>query len=189
MAKKQRTYKTWHKKHIPTRWGIAVLSFLLLATVILIPVLSQQQVSESNAASVATSKQCISYNTSGKCLLYQTTTTTVNTKSPCVGYNTSGKCVQYANTTQNTTTFVPTTIPNKKTTPKSTGPVVVNKSGPGILVCNNGKAVEVGGGAYNESRSELAHICSINKNNVFVQGGKYNCTTVPASYKYLCKGL
>ncbi len=115
MASKQKT--KWHNKHVPTRWGVAVLGFLILATIILIPALGEQQVSMSDASTTNTTK-CISYNTSGKCELYQTTTTTVNTNSPCVGYNTSGKCVQYqgTTTTQKTSTNPPPVKPAQSST-------------------------------------------------------------------------
>ncbi len=189
MAKKQTT--PWHKKHIPTKWGVAVLSLLLLATVILIPTLTQRQVSESDAASANTTTRqtvCISYDTSGHCHYYQTTVTTVNTSKPCLSRNNVGKCTYYAGTQVGVTGS-----PNKpKTTTQSSvkkpsgsgskpaNPVVLSTTGPGYLVCINGQAVYVGGGAYKESRTELAHICSLNPNNVFLNGQRYSCSNLNA---------
>lgn len=58
MAKKSSS-TTWHQKHIPTKWGVAVLSFLLLATILLIPVLGQQQNGLSEAAGLSKSDQIV----------------------------------------------------------------------------------------------------------------------------------
>lgn len=41
--------KDWHKKHISTKWGIAILGFLLLAGILLVTVLQQSQIFQSDA--------------------------------------------------------------------------------------------------------------------------------------------
>jgi len=79
MAKKQSVQ--WHKKHIATRWGLAILSFLLLVTIILIPVLKQQQDSLIDAAGLSKSDQAI-----------------INRHVACTVGSLKGVCKQVSNT-------------------------------------------------------------------------------------------
>ncbi len=41
--------KSWHNRHISTKWGIAIIGFMLLSIVLLIPILGQNQDPRSNA--------------------------------------------------------------------------------------------------------------------------------------------
>src|SRR4051812_22311408 len=41
--------KGLHNKHISTQWGVAILGFFIIATALLIPVLSQNQSLQSHA--------------------------------------------------------------------------------------------------------------------------------------------
>ena len=41
--------KNLHNKHIPTSWGLAIVGFLLVSVVLLIPLLQKTQIFQSNA--------------------------------------------------------------------------------------------------------------------------------------------
>ncbi|HSX10045.1 MAG TPA: hypothetical protein VLF93_07870 [Candidatus Saccharimonadales bacterium] len=125
---KKNSKKSTHT-HVPTRIGLGIIAIVALAVGSIVVTQynsnNQTQTVATHAAApivkpiapvttVNTSKTCISYNTSGKCVMYQTTTTTVNTKSPCLSYNTVGQCTYYQGTNQTTKTFVPTVQPVKK---------------------------------------------------------------------------
>jgi hypothetical protein len=148
MAKKK-SPKTIHT-HVPSHIGFGIIA--VVALVIGLAVVTQyttdnqvQSLLSHAAAPVVkpvapvttanTTKKCISYNTSGKCVLYQTTTTVVNTRKPCISYNTSGQCTYYQGTTQSTKTFVPTQQPVKKTCTTIKKCTAVGRTG-GCLVAN-----------------------------------------------------
>jgi len=61
MAKKK---NKWHKKHISTKWGIAIIGFLLVAVALLIPALKNSQLFQSNA--LTNSYSC--NNSGGSCM-------------------------------------------------------------------------------------------------------------------------
>ena len=89
--------QSWHNKHISTQWGITITGFLLVAIVLLIPVLKQEQDNRSDAAytvgegsgrsiaptSIPSHSRCTAM--AGKC-------TTVGKESPKGGVFLTGYC-------------------------------------------------------------------------------------------------
>jgi len=61
MAKKK---NKWHKKHISTKWGIAIIGFLLVSIALLIPVIKNSQSTQSDALAISS---CV--KSGGSCML------------------------------------------------------------------------------------------------------------------------
>lgn len=85
--------KAWHKKHIPTQWGVAILGFLVVSTALLIPYLNQVQSLRSDAATP------VGYGRAGTCanLAYSVKGQKVSAKcqftsSPCAGAYVNNYC-------------------------------------------------------------------------------------------------
>lgn len=125
MAKKK-SQKSIHT-HVPTNIGVGIIALVVLVVGLIVVTQyntsNQTQTVQSQAAgnppktqnTVTTSKPvCISYTTTGKCVLYQSTTTTIPAKSPCISYNTSGKCTFYQGTNQTISVWTPTPPQPKK---------------------------------------------------------------------------
>jgi hypothetical protein len=66
--RKKRSGTKWHKKQISTGWGVAILGFLIIVTIILIAILGQSQTLFSNAATTGVGASCtISDGAKGIC--------------------------------------------------------------------------------------------------------------------------
>ncbi len=61
----------WHKTHIPTQWGIAIIGWLLVSVILLIPVLGQNQDVRSHASTpspaVGVGAKCYTPHGTGSC--------------------------------------------------------------------------------------------------------------------------
>ena len=73
--------KSWHKKHISTKWGIAIIGFLLLSVILTVFVLSKSQDLRSNAMVKKTDISCVMKNgQSGHCIAVSSNCRTYSTR-------------------------------------------------------------------------------------------------------------